>query len=314
MMRRLQKLLSLILLCSAFGSMAAELNEPEKFLMGGSSLGIRDSSKQDTEITFNVALSELLKAHGANLSVTVFDSTQDLYAAFDKDQIHGIFGTPLEFIQRENKMKPAMMAIHYKNVPLKQSLLAIVRSSDNIKSIKELRGKRLSMRNTQDMEKLFLNTLLLENQEPELDRFFSEQLMPKNTNTGIMDVFFGRSDITLVRESEYKTAIALNPQLEKKLAVLAESEPFLVLVAGAKTTMSDQSHQAAMQSLIDLSSTEKGKQLMRIIHAESFEGVSSKDLDNVRELINRYNAFKTKRSSLGTISQSKTKKTFKAIH
>ena len=313
MMRLLQKALTLVLLCTALSALAADDNEVEKFIMGGSSLGIRDSSKQDTEITFNVALSELLKSHDANLSVLVFDSTQDLYNAFDKDQIHGIFGTPLEYIQRENKMKPQMMAIHYKNAALKQSLIVLVRSADNIKSIKELRGKRLSMRNTQDMEKLFLNTMLLENQEPELDSFFSEQLIPKNINTGIMDVFFGRSDITLVRESEYKTAIELNPQLAKKLTILAESEPFLVLVAGAKTSMPNKSHQAAMQSLIDLSSTEKGKQLMRIIHAESFEEAFNKDLDNVRDLLKRYKTLKTA-SKTGTPSLAKTKKSSKAIN
>lgn len=315
MIKFLQNLLTLVVLFTACGNALAadDNNETEKIVMGGSSLGIRDSSKQDTEITFNVALSDLLKSHSANLSVLVFDSTQDLYNAFDKDQIHGIFGTPLEYLQRENKMKPQMMAIHYKNATLKQSLIMLVRSSDNIKSIKDLRGKRLSMRNTQDIEKLFLNTMLLENQEAELDTFFSEQLIPKNINTGIMDVFFGRSDITLVRESEYKTAIELNPQLAKKLTILAESEPYLVLVAGAKTIMPYKSHQAAIQSLIDLSSTEKGKQLMRIIHAESFEEVSNKDLDNVRDLLKRYKTLKTA-SKTGVQSLAKSKKIPKVIN
>jgi ABC-type phosphate/phosphonate transport system substrate-binding protein len=313
MIQHLQKIFLLLLLTIAINGIAADDNIAEKIMMGGSSLGIRDSSKQDTEITFNVALSDLLKAHSANLSVLVFDSTQDLYNAFDKDQIHGIFGTPLEYLQRENKMKPQMMAIHYKNAALKQSLIALVRSADNIKSIKDLRGKRLSMRNTQDMEKLFLNTMLLENQAPELDSFFAESINPKNINTGIMDVFFGRSDITIVRESEYKTAIELNPQLAKKLTVLAESEPFLVLVAGAKTTMPNKSHQAAMQSLVDLSSTEKGKQLMRIIHAESFEEVSSKDLDNVRDLLKRYKTLKSS-SSMNVAGTAKTKKSSKATN
>lgn len=308
-MIKLGKLLVCALLAFTLYAHASEEAEPEKFVMGGSSLGIRDSSKQDTEITFNVALSELLKTYGANLSVIVFDSTQELYNAFDKDMIHGIFGTPLEFPPRESKMKPLMMAIHYKNAPLKQSLIAIVRTADNIKSIKDLKGKKISMGNNQDMEKLYLNTLLLENQQPELDTFFAERLTPKNTNTGIMDVFFGRSDITLVRESEFKTAIELNPQVGKKLTILAESEPFLVLVAGAKTSMPTRAHQVAMQSLVDISSTEKGKQLMQIIHAESFEAVTNKDLDSVRDLLNRYKSLKAK---IPAASPSKLKKSLKS--
>lgn len=296
MMNSLQKTLALLLLVIATTALAAEDNNAEKIIIGGSSLGIRDNSKQDTEITFNVAFSDLLKVHGANISVLVFDSTQDLYTAFDREQIHGIFGTPLEIIERENKMKPEMMAIHYKNSALKQPLLALVRSTDHIKSIKDLRGKRLSMRKEQDIEKLFLNTLLLENQAPELESFFGEHINPKNISMGIMDVFFGRSDITIVRESEYKTAIELNPQLAKKLTILAESEPMLGLVAGAKISMSNKAHQVAKQSLIDLSYTEKGKQLMHIIHAEAFEEVGSKDLDSVRELLKRYKMLKANAS------------------
>ncbi len=291
----MQKILATFLLMS-FSLTALAVNElqTESLVMGGSSLGIRDSSKQDTEITFNVALGELLKSHGANLSVMVFESTQELYQAFDREKIHGIFGTPLEFISRESKMNPSIMAVHYKNVPLRQSLIALVRSSDNIKNISELRGKKLSISKSQDMEMLYLNTLLLENQQLESDQFFSEHLTPKNTNTGIMDVFFGRSDITLVRESEYKTAVELNPQIAKKLSILAESQPFLVLIGGAKKSVSPSTHKAAMQSLIDLSSTEKGQQLMRIIHAQSFETVSTSDLDNVRELLNRYQSLRSK--------------------
>ena len=303
-------LLALTLISISFTAPAANESSPDSIVMGGSSLGIRDSSKQDTEITFNVALGELLKSHGANLSVMVFESTQELYQAFDREQIHGVFGTPLEFLPREGKMNPSIMAVHYKNVPLRQSLIALVRSSDNIKNIRELRGKKLSISKSQDMEMLYLNTLLLENQQLESDQFFSEHLTPKNTNTGIMDVFFGRSDITLVRESEYKTAVELNPQIAKKLSILAESEPFLVLIGGAKKTVAPETHKAAMQSLIDLSSTEKGQQLMRIIHAQSFETVSTNDLNNVKELLNRYQSLRSKTKSASTASN--TKKSLKA--
>lgn len=265
-------------------------------IMGGSSLGIRDSSKQDTEITFNAALAELLKSHNANLVVKVFDSTQDLYKAFDNNQLDGIFGTPLEFIQRESKMKDTFMAVHYKNVALAQPFLVLIRADEGIKNIKDLRGKKSSIKPTQDMELLFLNTLLLENQQPEYSTFFSERLNPKNTNTGIMDVFFGKSDLTIVRENEYKTAVELNPQLGKKLTILTKSDPFLVLIGGAKENMSEANHKAAFESLIQLSSTEKGMQLMKIIHAESFEEANKSDLNNIRDLLKRYQTLKTKQA------------------
>jgi ABC-type phosphate/phosphonate transport system substrate-binding protein len=278
-------------------TLTAEAEESKQLVMGGSSLGIRDSSKQDTEITFNAALADLLKSHGANLVVKVFDSTQDLYKAFDNNEIDGIFGTPLEFIQRESKMKSSFVAVRYKNVPLAQPFLVLVRTDDGIQNIKELRGKKCSLKPTQDMEILLLNTLLLENQQPEYTTFFSERLNPKNMNTGMMDVFFGKSDLTIVRESEYKTAVELNPQLGKKITVLTKSDPFLVLIGGARDNLSDTSHKAAVDSLFQLSSTGKGMQLMKIIHAESFDTASKSDLNNVRDLLKRYQALKAKQPS-----------------
>lgn len=294
-MRFIRLFLSLLALSQFTLPTLAYADEGNRLIvMGGSSLGIRDSSKQDTEITFNAALADLLKSHGANLVVKVFDSTQDLYKAFDNNEIDGIFGTPLEFIQRESKMKNSFLAVHYKNVPLAQPFLVLVRTDDNIKNIKELRGKKCSIKPTQDMELLFLNTLLLENQQPESGTFFSDRLNPKNTNTGMMDVFFGKSDLTIVRESEYKTAVELNPQLGKKLTVLTKSDPFLVLIGGAKDNMPESSHQAAVDTLTQLSSTDKGMQLMRVIHADSFEPASKSDLNNVRGLLKRYQTLKAK--------------------
>jgi len=295
-MRMHHFIISLTLLCQFVFSPLSIADDSRQLVMGGSSLGIRDSSKQDTEITFNAALADLLKSHGANLVVKVFDSTQDLYKAFDNNEIDGIFGTPLEFIQRESKMKSSFVAVHYKNVPLAQPFLVLVRTEDGIKNIKELRGKKCSLKPTQDMEILFLNTLLLENQQPEYTTFFSERLNPKNTNTGMMDVFFGKSDLTVVRESEYKTAVELNPQLGKKISVLTKSDPFLVLIGGAKDNMPETAHKAAVDSLFQLSSTEKGMQLMKIIHADSFETATKSDLNNVRDLLKRYQALKAKQA------------------
>lgn len=120
-----------------------------------------------------------------------------------------------------------------------------------------------------------------------------------------MDVFFGKSDLTIVRESEYKTAVELNPQLGKKLAILTKSEPFLVLIGGAKDNMPEASHKAAVDSLIQLSSTEKGMQLMKIIHADSFESATKSDLNNVRDLLKRYQSLKAKQSSLRARVSSK---------
>lgn len=76
--------------------------------------------------------------------------------------------------------------------------------------------------------------------------------------------------------------------------------------------MSDKSHQAAMQSLMDLKLTEKGQQLMRIIRADSFELISNSDLDNVRDLVKRYKTLKNQ--NISNTRPAKANKSTKVIN
>lgn len=52
---------------------------------------------------------------------------------------------------------------------------------------------------------------------------------------------------------------------------------------------------------------------MRIIHAESFEEVSTKDLDNVRDLLKRYKTLKLS-AGISATSAKQPKKPSKAIN
>lgn len=276
---------------SAF-SMAEEAKAPEKYtekiVFGGSKTGVKINVQQGSEATFNIAFDKLMAHRGIDLNLHIFESSQALFDAFNRDEINAVFASPLEFMQLQEHMGETLIAVNYQNAPIKQSFVVLARKSDHITDIKQLKHKRLSLAPLQDVAQLYLNTLLLARQEPEIPAFFTETFESKNANVAVMDVFFGKSDVAVVRESELKQAISLNPQVEQQLAVLEKSPAFLNMVGAGKKTIDEKKFREVMFSITGVSKTEDGKKLFKVINAEELHLISRADLTEVTELLNRY--------------------------
>ncbi len=261
-------------------------------VLGGSAIGLRNATKQDVEITFNVAANEILKVNGIELNIVIYPTTENLYSAFDKGEINGFFGTPIEFLAREDQLSKDLMGVVYKYEQIKQAFVVIARKEVGFSNLNDLKNKRLTLARYQDTEMIYLNTLLLKNHMPEIPVYFSDRFDVKNSNTAIMDVFFGKSDVTVVRESDFKTAVELNPQIGKQLIVVDKSVPYIYTVgAVSKKIPADQI--ARVFSIIkDFSNTAKGKSLLSIVQVNAVTSISMEDTQSLRDLLKEYNALK----------------------
>lgn len=150
----------------------ATKEQKEVILIGGSTWALRNATKQDAELAFNAVLDEAVHNPDIKVHVRVYTTTEDLYAAFDSGEIDGLFGSPLEFIGRMDQLGEESMALAYKDGVVKQHLVLIARNNDTPPQLSELKNKRLTLAKFQDVEALYLNTLLLKNQLPEAPDFF----------------------------------------------------------------------------------------------------------------------------------------------
>lgn len=285
-------LLSLCCMC-LFGLgqvIAAPVAKDHKtlILMGGSAFALRSSAKQDAEIAFNAVLDETIVNPDMKLHVSVYETTEEIYAAFDKGEIDGIFGSPLEFLGRMDQLGEESMALFYRGRGVKQSFVLVARSGNTQIQINDLKGKRLTLAKFQDMEALYLNTLLLRNQLPEIPEFFSERQDSKNSNLAIMDVFFNKSDATVVRESEYLTAIELNPQIGKKLVVIDKSVPYLPAIGGIRKIFDKEKVKRLMEDIERVSDTTQGSRVLTLTQATSIVKIKRDQMSSTIDLMSEY--------------------------
>jgi hypothetical protein len=274
-------------------------DQKQLLIMGGSNLGVRYIAKQDAEIAFNALLDEKIDDPYYRLHVALYPSTQEVYAAFDRGEIDGIFGSPLEYLGRADQLGEKVMALTYRGGSIMQSFVLVARRSEDSNELTAFRNKRLTLSKMQDLEELYLNTLLLRHQLPEIPGFFSARLDAKNANVALMDVFFNKSDITIVRESEFQTAVELNPQLSKRLIILDQSAPFLPVLGSPRKGFDEEKIKILMKRIQAASNNDTGtRQLLSQTQANSIVNASRDDLRSVYELLQEYNALKQKRKSV----------------
>lgn len=266
--------------------------EKTLIVMGGSSLALRYATKQDAEIAFNAVLDETIVNPYLRLHVAVYDTTDQVLAAFEKGEINGVFGSPIEFMRVADKLLDETMALRYRNNGVKQSFVLIRRKDDTAVGMKDFRNRRLTLSKYQDLEALYLNTLLLRNHLPEIPRFFSERLEAKNANIAIMDVFFRKSDITIVRESEFQTAVELNPQLGKQLEVIDKSPAFLPALGSVRKSLDQDKVRSLMRDIEKVSESGKGGKILSVSQAASIVTIPREEMRSVLDLMNEYESLK----------------------
>ena len=297
MIRRVLHIILVCLMVSLASSSYADTGGAAKkrhFIMGGSALGLRGGSRQDTENIFNVNLTALSDLTGSDLLFTtvIYPDSKALVTAFDRGEIDGFWGTPLEYLYRKDQMCKIIAGVQFKYSSLKQSVLLIGRADNAAVQLKDLKNKRLTLAPYLDVEELYLNTVLLRNKLPEAPVFFKERKDAKNANVALMDVFFNNSDLTVVRENDFNTAVELNPQLAKKLVILDKSSPYLAMLGVISKSISEKDYEGFINSFNKIADTEKGRKLMDVVNVSRVVPVTPDDTSDLQALRMEYESLK----------------------
>lgn len=269
----------------------------ETIVFGASKIGLKIHAQQSPEAAFHLSFDQTNAPRNVNDQLHYFESSQALVEAFNRGEVNTVLASPIEILALEDKTGDTMIAINEQSTPTKQSYVILVRKIDAVSDIKQLKNKRLSMVPLQDVAEVYLNTLLLNRDSLEAPAFFHEVFASKNADIAIMDVFFGKSDVTIVRESEYKHAISLNPQIGEQLAVLDKSPQFLDIVSASRKSIPEQKFKDTMLAVTGVTKTVNGKKLFKVINADALQIISRSDFSEVHELLTRYQ----------TLSKSKEK-------
>jgi len=227
--------------------------EPYHLIAGSSKLGFRENDKQNINIGFSTVFNEILSSENMKCDFKSTDSSEKLYAAIQANRVNTFFGSPFEFIQAEQYFLDSPLASGVFDRELKSKVYLLVRKDSGIKTITQLKGKKLvtSKWTTGDLGGLYLETLLLEHKQDLPKHFFSEILTPETSNQALVELFFKKADVALVNENQFNIAAELNPQLRSNIKILLELEPYLIFVTALSKNTPTQENQSNKKYFIN---------------------------------------------------------------
>jgi ABC-type phosphate/phosphonate transport system substrate-binding protein len=174
-----------------------------------------------------------------------------------------------------------------------EEYLILVHIQSGIRDIQGLREKGLSIlagRRT-GLAKVWLESLLRENNLPESARFFGEVNELSKTTKVVLPVFFRQKDACLVTRSGFNTMSILNPQVGKQLVIIKESPLLLPSLICVRRNMESNRKTKIMFALSELHEDSAGQQALTLFSLDRLIPCKSEHIQTAVNILDKYRAF-----------------------
>ncbi len=272
-----------------------QAKEQQTLHMGYYLPSFNNVSKKDVKISLNFWAKEIGTKTGLHLTNHFYNNIHQLKNDFEAGKIDSInaslpqVASLFDINALKNGFRPVINGQENGT-----EMLIIVHKKSRFKSLKDLQNKRLLRLPNNNLEELYLDTLLLKKFHKDAKAFFGKTRYVKQYNKAIMKLFFNKSDAALVTRQSFELAAELNPQIAKKLKpVYAFSIP---VNNGSffRKDYSDKNIINYQKIAFNLNKTPRGKQILQVFKCDKIVENSLDDIRIVQKVQREYRQLKQK--------------------
>ena len=261
---------------------------PEIGYFGRMSKVLFDANVTDTTIATDMIIRNVFGLMDMRSNIVVYDKKNKLIEDLSKNRLDAVFINSIDFLDMQHlvDMDHLYSLIYGKST--EQSIFLLVRNSDNINAINELRDKSLSIPKGHFLGRKFLEVVLMENSLPITESFFSSVIETPDTNTAIVDLYFSKTDAALVSDIAFELAAELNPQISKSLSPIVKSEKLVPQIIAINKNVPDSILKKVDAFLIKSHENKRIKHLLSMFRAKKFVKLNQTHINTNQRLINRH--------------------------
>lgn len=136
----------------------------------------------------------------------------------------------------------------------------------------------------------WIETLIMEEEQESLDRFFSNSRIEHNASKSILPVFFGKAEACVIHRLALDIITELNPQVGRRWRAIAVSEPLVdALICMPKEDGLNPSYRRDItNALLALQKDVYGRQILTLFKAEGMVRFKEEFLVETRALMQRH--------------------------
>ncbi|MFN7997607.1 MAG: PhnD/SsuA/transferrin family substrate-binding protein [Bryobacteraceae bacterium] len=221
---------------------------------------------------------------------------QELFEYVRQGQVDAFSATIAEYLQVAGYTDPGIVLVDQAYVNGGEEYLLLVHEDSGIRSVGELRGHSLAQYNGSVMSLApeWLATLLAESNLGAPASFFNQITLNGKISRTVLLVFFRQYDACLVTRRTFDTMKEMNPQLGKKLRVLATSPKLVPIVVALRKNSSALAKEKFSSAMTRLGDGPAGRQLLSLFGSRRVMVASASILGPSIELVTAGNRLKAR--------------------
>ncbi|AEG00482.1 hypothetical protein Metme_2077 [Methylomonas methanica MC09] len=251
------------------------------------------ASISDIEISMNFWVKDALafEAQKAGIDIQstgafLYETMQDMRADFSRGKLDIIVAPPLlisRYFKREEITDGFSGMLEGGK---SDSLLLIVRADSHIHSIQDLRGKRITMLEGDELAEMFMDTLFLRSFKKGYKKVVASVQQQVKANRIVLDLYFNKADAGLAYVNSFQVMSELNPDIKNKVKILdtfeVRSKNYSYLRKGYP--LANEMRQIALSFY----KSARGKQILDIYKTPELHFLKVEELDTVDQLIKEH--------------------------
>lgn len=275
--------------------LADKAGKVQDFRLGYSLKTLHDVDMKDANAALAIWSKEIGRTKGFHVESAPYEEPLRLAEDLQSGKIDfGIFRAE-DFVRLSSRINLDTPISPLRAGKKTHKYIILVRADSPLKELKDLKNKTITFLSNDEASRVFLDILLSGQKLQPAEKFFSATYYKQRSSQVVLSVFFGQSDAAVSNDTSFQTMVELNPQLGVKLRALASSPEY---VAGLGTFRKDydrESKAVVLDSLLGLSDSPRGKQVLMLFKAEKFVILQERELDSMRKLINEYDRLKVQK-------------------
>lgn len=259
------------------------------------------SSFVESKLALSLWMQEVADTEKTKLNVVFYDNHHSLISDFSNNKIQVLVTDTLEFLENKNNLNLSdsyMWSLSGFQDSKFYRYFLISNKNSNIYSLKQIKNKKIAFKENDQLGKVWLNSLLYKNHLDDYKQLISEENNLKKRSQLVLEVFFNNVDLAVVSEDTWSAMIRINPNLEKKINILATSERLFLPIIGLVSKKNNSNN--IMKRFINISNKavlsvreRKIRELIKL--AQTFE-ITLSDIETLDSFYLNYKKMKVKNS------------------
>lgn len=274
--------LTIVLLFSSL--QAAPLN------IGFDTSALNNFSKKDIKVALDIWLIQLSVNAGYTAKITYYDNPEKMADDLNHDKVDYVSGFGLMFVSffDLSKLSDGFTGARLSRDDSK--FVVIVPNNNEVMDWKDLSNAVIGIQEDDKGIELYikLNLLKIGNAKPKIERF-------KNRQTTLLKLFFGKVDAAVVTLGTFNLARELNPQITKRLKIMAISDVKADHYGFYRKNLSESIKENITASAKKFIDDEYGRQMLLLLQSDKIVDSRLTELEPMQKLFDSYNKLKKER-------------------